>query len=56
VVERVEAEAGLAAVVAADVTNRSVVMFLVACKTCNGEKTYAANKRQFRQISLGKSS
>ena len=37
-VDLVEAEAGLAAVVAADVTNRNVVMFLVACKTCKWRK------------------
>lgn len=32
------AAAGLAAVVAADVTNRNVVMFQVACKTCKWRK------------------
>jgi hypothetical protein len=34
----VEVEAGLAAVVAADVTNQNVVMFLVDCKTCKWRK------------------
>jgi hypothetical protein len=56
------AEQRMAAVVAermaavVDTANRSFVTFLVALKFENGEKPYAANDAELRQISQGQSS